>query len=58
MFSAPLLLKQRCLCVFYFCLSEEGIDEESFLLLDEATISQLIQRAGPRPKFLKKLTCE
>ena len=30
-FSAPLLLKLRCLCVFYFCLSEEGIDEESFL---------------------------
>lgn len=33
---------------------EEGIDEESFLLLDEATINQLIPRAGPRLKFLKK----
>ncbi|XP_049331036.1 uncharacterized protein LOC103026616 [Astyanax mexicanus] len=33
---------------------EEGIDEESFLLLDEATINQLIPRAGPRLKFLQK----
>ncbi|XP_038595263.1 uncharacterized protein LOC119918520 [Micropterus salmoides] len=33
---------------------EEGIDEESFILLDEPTINQLIPRAGPRLKFLKK----
>ncbi|XP_034074756.1 uncharacterized protein LOC117547947 [Gymnodraco acuticeps] len=33
---------------------DEGIDEESFLLLDEGTISQLIPKAGPRLKFLKK----
>lgn len=44
--------KQRCLCFLY--LSEEGIDEESFNLLDEATIIHLIPRAGPRLKFLKK----
>ena len=42
--------------VFVFCdscLSEEGIDEESFLLLDEAIIKDLIPRAGPRLKFMK-----
>nr|XP_046271745.1 uncharacterized protein LOC124073511 [Scatophagus argus] len=33
---------------------EEEIDEESFRLLDEATINQLIPRAGPRLKFLKQ----
>ncbi|KAK5897602.1 hypothetical protein CesoFtcFv8_010649 [Champsocephalus esox] len=33
---------------------DEGIDEESFLLLDEGTISQLIPKAGPRLKFLNK----
>ncbi|XP_078025270.1 uncharacterized protein LOC144463739 [Epinephelus lanceolatus] len=35
---------------------DEGIDEESFLLLDEGTIKQLIPKAGPRLKFLKNFS--
>ncbi|CAL8360456.1 unnamed protein product [Merluccius merluccius] len=34
--------------------ADEAIDQESFLLLDEATIATLVPRIGLRLKFLKK----
>lgn len=33
--------------------TEEGVDEESFLLLDDASIAALIPRIGVRVKFKK-----
>lgn len=42
-------------CLFLIFLSEDGIDEERFHLLDEATINWFIPRAGPILKFLKKI---
>ena len=37
-----------------FDFSDNGIDNESFLLLDPETIKELISKVWPRMKFLKK----
>ncbi|XP_071852236.1 uncharacterized protein [Apostichopus japonicus] len=34
---------------------ENMIDEEAFLLLDEAALTEMVKAVGPRKKFLKKL---
>lgn len=41
------------MCTLLFCVADELIDEESFNLLDEATITTVIPRIGLRLKFLK-----
>ena len=42
--------KKKVLCL---CLSDNAIDEDSFKLLDEGTIHNLIPKIGLRLKFLK-----
>lgn len=49
------LCKNIYMYIFCFLLSsDEAIDQESFLLLDEATIAALVPRVGLRLKFQKK----
>lgn len=42
-------------CFLFFCLAEQDIDEQAFLLLDEDSIKYLIPKIGPRLKFLRAL---
>ena len=34
---------------------ENMIDEEAFMLLDEASLKEMVPAVGPRKKFMKKL---
>lgn len=43
----------NCRDLITILLSDEDIDEEAFLLLDEDTIKNLVPKVGPRLKFLR-----